>query len=183
MHIGRILAACTVAASVAFAACSGGSTPRHDRATDEAEIHKMLDSIAASFKTGDMNSVLSIYADDVLVLGIDEPDVSGKEAWSKVLADQPKDVTIDVRMDTKELEIAGDLAYERGTYTAEISSKATGALLRTVTNRHIHIFKRQADGHWKAWRLMENATSAARPSSAAPAETPAPSSQDAAGHQ
>jgi hypothetical protein len=29
-------------------------------------------------------------------------------------------------MDTKELEIAGDLAYERGSYTAGISSKATG---------------------------------------------------------
>ncbi len=170
MNITRVLAACTVAASMALAACSGGSTPRYDRATDEAEIHKMLDGIAASFKTGDMDQVLSIYADDVLVLGIEQPDVAGKEAWGKVLANQPKDVTINVRMDTKELEIAGDLAYERGTYTAEISSKATGALLQTVTNRHIHIFKRQPDGHWKAWRLMENTTSPARPSSPAPTE-------------
>ena len=163
MNITRVLAACTVAGSVALGACSGGSTPRHDRAADEAEIHKMLDSIAASFKTGNMDQVLAIYADDVLVLGIDQPDVAGKEAWRKVLADQPKDVTIDVRMDTKELEIAGDLAYERGTYTAQISSKATGALVQTVTNRHVHIFKRQPDGHWKAWRLMENATSPTRP--------------------
>ena len=99
----------------------------------------------------------------MLVLGIDQPDVAGKEAWRKVLAEQPSDVTIDVRMDTEELEIVGDLAYERGTYTATISSKETGALLQTVTNRHIHIFKRQPDGHWKAWRLMENATSPARP--------------------
>jgi ketosteroid isomerase-like protein len=156
MNTLRILAACTVAASAAIAACSGGSAPQHDRAADEAEIHQLLDSIAGSFKTGDMDQVLAIYADDVLVLGIDEPDVAGKEAWRKVLADQPKDVTISVRMDTKELEIAGDIAYERGTYTAEISSKATGELLRTVTNRHIHIFKRQPNGHWQAWRLMEN---------------------------
>ncbi len=163
MNTKRLLAACIAATSLAIAACSGGSTPKHDRAADEAEIHKMLDAIAGSFKTGDMDKVLGIYADDVLVLGIDQPDVVGKEAWSKVLADQPKDVTISVRMDTKELEIAGDLAYERGSYTAEISSKATGALLQTVTNRHIHIFKRQPDGHWKAWRLMENATSPSRP--------------------
>ncbi|MEO8465008.1 MAG: DUF4440 domain-containing protein [Gammaproteobacteria bacterium] len=163
----RTLAAWTLAASIGLTGCSGGSTPKHDRAADEAEIHKLLDSIAGSFKTGDMDQVLAIYADDVLVLGIDQPDVVGKAAWSKVLADQPKDVTISVRMDTKELEIAGDLAYERGSYTAEISSKATGALLQTVTNRHIHIFKRQPDGHWKAWRLMENATSPARPGTAA----------------
>jgi ketosteroid isomerase-like protein len=175
MNIRRTLAACTVAASVALAACSSGSTPRHDRTADEAEIHKLLDSIAGSFKTGDMEQVLAIYADDVLVLGIDQPDVAGKEAWGKVLAEQPKDVTIDVRMDTKELEIAGDLAYERGTYTAKISSKATGALLQTVTNRHIHIFKRQPDGHWKAWRLMENATSPTRPSTPPPTEPPAQS--------
>jgi ketosteroid isomerase-like protein len=161
-------------AAVTVAACSGTST-HHDRTADEAEIHQLLDSIAGSFKTGDMDKVLSIYADDVLVLGIDQPDVVGKEAWQKVLADQPKDVTIDVRMDTKELEIAGDLAYERGSYTAEISSKATGALLQTVTNRHIHIFKRQPDGHWKAWRLMENATSPSRPAAPqteAPAQPP-----------
>ena len=154
MNTPRCLAAVT--AALTLAACSGGSTPRHDRVADEAEIHTMLDSIAASFKTGDMDKVLAIYADDVLVLGIDQPDVAGKEAWQKVLADQPKDVTINVRMDTKELEIAGDLAYERGTYTAEISSKATGELLQSVTNRHIHIFKRQPNGHWQAWRLMEN---------------------------
>ena len=144
--------------------------PTHDRAADEAEIRRLLDSIAGSFKTGDMDRVLAVYADDVRVLGIDEPDVVGKQAWRKVLADQPQDVTIDVRMDTQELEIAGDLAYERGTYTADISSKATGALVRSVTNRHIHIFKRQPDGHWKAWRLMENATSPARPGTVPPGQ-------------
>jgi ketosteroid isomerase-like protein len=153
------------AAELALGACSGRPTPAYDRAADEAEIRGMLDSIAGSFKTGDMDKVLEVYADDVLVLGIDQPDVAGKEAWRKVLSDQPSDVTIDVRMDTDELEIAGDLAYERGTYTATITSKATGALLQSVTNRHIHIFKRQPDGHWKAWRLMENATSPARPAS------------------
>ncbi len=170
MNTTRVAAA--LAVSAALTACSGASTPPHDRAADEAEIHKMLDSIAGSFKTGDMEQVLAIYADDVLVLGIDQPDVAGKEAWRKVLADQPKDVTIDVRMDTKELEIAGDLAYERGTYTAKITSKATGALLQTVTNRHVHIFKRQSDGHWKAWRLMENATSPARPADPPPQTEP-----------
>ena len=173
MKIPRILAPSVVAVSASLAACSGNPTAKHDRAADEAEIHRLLDSIAGSFKTGDMDQMLSIYADDVLVLGIDAPDVVGKEAWRKVLADQPQDVTINVRMDTKELEIAGDLAYERGSYTADISSKATGAPIRSVTNRHIHIFKRQPDGHWKAWRLMENATSPARPISGSPEIVPA----------
>jgi len=173
MNTRRILAAGAAAATVTLVACSGGSMPTHDRAADEAEIRKLLDSIAGSFKTGDMDRVLAVYADDVRVLGIDEPDVVGKEAWRKVLANQPQDVTIDVRMDTQELEIAGDLAYERGTYTADISSKATGALVRSVTNRHMHIFRRQPDGHWKAWRLMENATSPSRPSSASLAAEPA----------
>lgn len=163
-----------LAAVLALAACSGPPTPAYDRSADEAEIRALLNSIAGSFKTGDMETVLAVYADDVLVLGIDQPDVAGKESWRKVLADQPSDVTIEVRMDTEELEIAGDLAYERGTYTATLSSKATGAVLQSVTNRHIHIFKRQPDGHWKAWRLMENATSPSRPGSpSAPQAEPA----------
>jgi len=173
MNTVRMLAIGTVAASAAMAACSGGSAPQHDRAADEAEIHALLDGIAGSFKTGDMDRVLGNYADDVLVLGIDQPDVVGKEAWRKVLADQPKDM-IDVRMDTNEIEIAGDLAYERGSYTAKISSKASGELLQTVTNRHIHIFKRQPDGHWKGWRLMENATSPSRPAAPLSPQTDSP---------
>jgi hypothetical protein len=65
----RTFAASAVASSIAIAACNPG--PTHNRAADEAEIHALLDSIAASFKTGDMDKVLSIYADDVRVLGID----------------------------------------------------------------------------------------------------------------
>lgn len=29
-----------------------------------------------------------------------------------------------------------------------------------VHNNHIHIFKRQADGQWKTWRMMTNAVTA-----------------------
>jgi ketosteroid isomerase-like protein len=32
---------------------------------------------------------------------------------------------------------------------------------QAVMGRHIHIFRRQADGSWKGWRLMENSETSA----------------------
>jgi hypothetical protein len=38
----------------------------------------------------------------------------------------------------------------------DMADKASGAQVGSITNRHVHIFKRQPDGRWLGWRLMEN---------------------------
>jgi ketosteroid isomerase-like protein len=67
---------------------------------------------------------------------------------------------MNVHFSTEELAVAGDLAYEHGTYTLKLSDKASGKVLQEVKNKHVHIFKRQPDGSWKTWRMM---TSSAEP--------------------
>jgi ketosteroid isomerase-like protein len=77
------------------------------------------------------------------------------------IAGLPPGIAMKMRFDTEELEVSGDLAYERGTFTMEMTDKATGAALPSQTQRHIHLFKREPDGSWKGWRLMENSEEAA----------------------
>ena len=67
--------------------------------------------------------------------------------------------------DTVELEVAGDLAYERGSYAIGMATQPDAQPM--IVGRHIHIFRRQADGSWKGWRLMENSED--------PATSPVPS--------
>jgi ketosteroid isomerase-like protein len=100
--------------------------------------------------------MFALYRDDVVVLPPGGPDIVGKEAWRKGIDALPQNVAMKMRFDTKELVVAGDIAYERGTYTIDISDKATATAVQSITARHIHIFKREADGSWKGWRLMEN---------------------------
>ncbi len=61
-----------------------------------------------------------------------------------------------VAFSTEEVEVFGDLAYERGTYTLQVLDKTDGQVTQEIENRHVHIFRRQADGSWKTWRMIVN---------------------------
>jgi ketosteroid isomerase-like protein len=128
-----------------------------DRAADEAAVRALLGGIVDDFNAGRIEAMLGRYQDDVVVSAPGAPDIAGKEAWRQALATSlPPGMPMKLRFDTAELEIAGDLAYERGTYAIEIGDPANTAQLMTIPGRHIHIFRRQPDGTWKGWRLFEN---------------------------
>jgi ketosteroid isomerase-like protein len=141
--------------------CKPGPTAKLDTAADQAAIRAVLDRIAGDFNDGKIDSMLDHYVDDVVVLAPGVPDMHGKPAWKQALAQLPQGVPMRLKFDTTEMVVDGDLGYERGTYSLEMQ----GA---TINGRHIHIFRRQGDGSWKGWRLMENAE-------APPAPLPPPS--------
>lgn len=164
-----------VAAALAITLALGACQPHNaapNAAADEAAIHKVIDGIASSFNAGDYDGMYARYRDDVVVYPPNAPDIVGKQAWRDALAGLPPNATTKLTFNTQELVVGGDLAYERGTYQLELTDKATGNPMGTMGGRHIHIFKREADGSWKGWRLMENSAEPAAP--AAPAATPKP---------
>jgi ketosteroid isomerase-like protein len=69
-----------------------------------------------------------------------------------------------MRFDTEELVVAGDIAYERGTYHVESAPVGSSEMQPMMSARHIHIFRRQADGQWKGWRLFESNSEGTPPS-------------------
>lgn len=145
-----------------------------DPAADEAAIRTVLDGIAAAFNAGKMDEMLAFYEDDVLVSAPGAPDIVGKAAWQQGLdTTLPKGVPMKLRFDTAELLVSGDLAYERGTYSLAIGDPASPAQSVDLGGRHIHMFRRQADGSWKGWRLMENSED--------PATSPVPAAAAAGG--
>lgn len=144
-----------------------GTPAGPDGAADEAAIRAVLDGIAADFSEGKYEEMFSYYQDDVLVSAPGAPDIVGKQAWRDSLSTSlPPGMDMDLAFTTAELEIAGDLAYERGTYAIKMADPAAPDQVMRIDGRHIHIFKRQPDGSWKGWRLMEN--------SADPATSPIP---------
>jgi uncharacterized protein (TIGR02246 family) len=153
----RVLSLGVLGTVLALAACAPRSQGTvANTSADEAAIRKTLDGISSAFNSGDFDGMFALYRDDVVVLPPGGPDIAGKEAWRAGIDALPTNVAMKMRFDTTELVVAGDIAYERGTYTIDISDKATATAVQSVTARHIHIFKREADGSWKGWRLMEN---------------------------
>ena len=127
-----------------------------DKATDEMAIRHVLDEISNTFNAGNYDGMFALYRDDVLVSAPGAPEIVGKDAWREELKSLPAGLTLKMRFDTRELEIDGDMAYERGTYLIEAKDPASGEFGPLMEGRHIHIFRREADGSWKGWRLMEN---------------------------
>jgi uncharacterized protein (TIGR02246 family) len=159
-----------VAIATLLVACS--KAPVHDAAADEAAIRAVLGEIASTFNAGDYDGMFDRYLDDVIVSAPGTPDTVGKQAWRTTMASTlPPTFAMKLKFDTQEIAVDGDLAYERGTYSLDIADKSSGAPVANVGGRHIHIFKRQADGQWKGWRLMENSPDPAPPAPPAPPPT------------
>src|SRR4029077_4930097 len=113
---------------------------------DETAIRHVLDEISRTFDAGDYEGMFALYRDDVVISSPGQPDIVGKDAWRAGLGALPKGVSLKMHFDTKELLIDGDMAYERGTFAIQAKDPKSDAFVPVVTARHVHIFRREADG-------------------------------------
>jgi ketosteroid isomerase-like protein len=112
------------------------------------------------FKTavlaGDANAATAaVFSETAVTLGQDAPDCNGRAEIAKTLSDflsEHKVTAVEQRTD--EIEISGDLAYERGasTQTFRRGNKAP----ETQTTRYLAVWKLQSDGSWKIHRLAKH---------------------------
>lgn len=130
--------------------------PSINTTDDVAQIRALLKHIEDVFDAGDLDAAVAVFAEDAVILSQGSPDAVGKGAVRAVYAGALASTSLRVRFHTEEIESRGDLAYERGTYDLGVTDKATGRELGTVTNRYVHIFRKQPNGEWRTWRMFTN---------------------------
>jgi ketosteroid isomerase-like protein len=151
---GNVAVPAVIAATLS--ACATNQVARIDGAkTDEIAVRRTLADTEQRINRGDLRFV-DVFAKDAVVIAPSAPDIIGFDAIRNAYVEALKAASMEVHFSTEEVAIAGDLAYERGTYTLRISDRASGRVLQDVKNKHIHILKRQPDGGWKTWRMMTN---------------------------
>jgi uncharacterized protein (TIGR02246 family) len=131
--------------------------------TDEAAIRRVLADTEQRINQGDL-AFVNVFAKDAVIIAPSIPDIVGFDAIRTLYGDMLKQTSMTVHFSTEEVAVAGDLAYEHGTYTLKVVDKASGKVLQNVKNKHVHILRRQPDGSWKTWRMM---VSSAEPAPAA----------------
>jgi ketosteroid isomerase-like protein len=107
--------------------------------SDKADqLEKLWDSEAVRLQAGSQAEVgrATIYAND--------------KRWE---ADASRGRTLSYKPEFKDLQIAGDWAFEWGYFTASYKEAATGKTV-TLHGKHMRILKRQQDGSWKFARVM-----------------------------
>ena len=101
---------------------------------------------------------MSYYADDASVLMPDAPVASGKDAIRaaiKPIFDDPNDA-ITFQGSRVEVAKSGDLAYTQGAYTATVTDPKWKKPV-TDKGKYVTVYKKQADGAWKAVADIWNA--------------------------
>lgn len=99
--------------------------------------------------SGDMQKVLSYWADDAVVIMAGQPAYKGKEQIAKMLEETSKIPGFKIGWEPQSVQISdkGDMAYLVEDMQMSFSD-STGQII-TQRNRAVTIWRKQADGSWK----------------------------------
>ena len=139
-----------------FPLIAAACAPAADVEADRAAIEAVREAEGAAFSAENIDAVMDVVTDDIVMMGPNEPLVSGREAvreWANGFTAMFS-ITFN-SYETDEIEVAGDLAYERYTAHWTITPKDGSDAVDEIL-KGIHIFRRQADGSWKIARDIWN---------------------------
>jgi uncharacterized protein (TIGR02246 family) len=115
---------------------------------DEGAIRELIATWMRASEAGDINTVLSLMADDVIFL------VPGREPFGKDdfrrASETMKGLRLTGTSDVREIKVLGDWAYIRN--YIEIAITPPGGTPIRRTGHTLSIVRRQLDGKWVLWR-------------------------------
>ena len=114
--------------------------------TEIAQVNRAFEEAA---RKNDMDRLASLYTPDGMVLPPDAPAARGRDAVRKFWTSATQQMGLkDVRLQTMELEVAGDTAYEVGEALLTLSSGSAAV-------KYVVVWKK-ADGRWALHRDIWN---------------------------
>ncbi len=122
-----------------------------EKATAEADLealNKLREEFVSVHNANDASTLATLYTDEAVLMPPNEQAATGKQAiesWFQTSFDQ---FTAELTLSAVELQVAGDWAFERGTYTISLTPKADGESIED-TGKYVVISQKQADGSWK----------------------------------
>jgi len=149
----RILVVASLCA--AAAACAAPAPPD----TREADAKAIRDLEAAWTKDAAAKNVdkwAGYMAEDSVVLAPNEPVVRGRDKAKEMIKAMVADPNFAISFQPTQVEASkgGDFAYSVGTYSMTVSDKDKKPV--TDKGKYVTVYKKQADGSWKAVADMFN---------------------------
>ena len=152
-------------ATLLIVACvRSGPTP--DTATDRNAIAAASSAYAKALENGTPDSVLRWWVSDPVYINRGIPTLRGRRALDSVFT-LVHSAWHDVKasIETDEIAVSGDLAYQIGSYsesfrlTAGVTQRLQGRTLTsaapdTLRGRFLFVWRRQSDGSWRIARAI-----------------------------
>jgi ketosteroid isomerase-like protein len=153
--LGLVLVAGLASISLAGCASTSGDAAR-SRKEAAQELARIDEAWSASVMSRSPDRVGEFYAEDAVAYPPDEPVAVGKVAATKVWATYLADPSFAISWKTNRAEVSesGDLGYTSGTYQG--SYRGTDGKTVHERGKYLCVWKKQADGTWKAVHDMWN---------------------------
>jgi uncharacterized protein (TIGR02246 family) len=146
-----ILAALSVAVILSGCAQAPPPAPPDTRDADAKAIRETEETWNKDWAAKDVNKIASHYADDATLLPPGMAGMNGKAAIMPVLTDMIKDPNLTLSFTATKVEVAksSDIGYTQGNYSMTMTDPKTKKVA-TERGGYVTIYKKQADGSWKA---------------------------------
>ena len=143
---------------LALTSCSQAPPPD----TREADARALRDGEVAAFTKDwsgkDADRIAAHYTADGNVMAPNLPIMTGKDAIGKALKEVLADPNWSLSLQAVQVEVSkgGDFGYVRGAYVNTSTDPATRKAI-SEKGRFLTIFRKEADGSWKAVQDINNA--------------------------
>ncbi len=128
-----------------------------NRNEDIEAIKRLAADWRSGWLAGDVDALLSLYADDPVLMPQGQPAVSGKDAIRPLYEAVLREVAITSEGTLMDVEASGDWGYFWSTYRLTATPKSGGERVESE-GKSLFVVKRQADGAWRIARLIDNSS-------------------------
>ena len=123
---------------------------------DMEAVRQLLSQVDETLTSGDLEGWMALWDDEGVELPPMQPALVGKEAIRAWDGEYMANNTTMVQSAVEDVQVAGDWAYLRDSYTESWTPK-DGGDTTTVVGKSVFMLRRQADGSWKIYSLIWNA--------------------------
>jgi uncharacterized protein (TIGR02246 family) len=130
---------------------------------DDVDVRRVVDGIIAADNTGDLEAVLSFYAEDAILLPPNGDPIRGIEAIRHHYEELFQNSVLYIRAISRETQVNGDWAFDRGTINGQLlpredeDGKTTGEP-KTINDKYVMTLHRDGENGWRITRLIWNST-------------------------
>jgi len=145
--------------AVALAAGVASCDSLEREKTEQSDATGVKQAVAAveadwnkAFLAKDVDAIVEPYASDAVFVLPGMPPQVGTAAIRNVYVESFKDPNFGLTLTSDKVEVAGsgELAMSQGNFVMKGSDPKTKQPMTTMTGPYLTVFKKQADGSWKA---------------------------------
>ena len=118
---------------------------------DNEKIREVVATWMRATAEGDLETVLSLIAEDAVFLLPDQPPMRGREAFAVALRSVLGQVRIEGKPDIQEIHVAGDYAFCRNQLSLTVTPLQSGPAQRRA-GPTLSVFRKEPGGRWILFR-------------------------------